>query len=87
LPAAVLVSIGCSVALRLAPLGLERAHDVLEVADRARQAVDAGDHQDIAFADEVENGLEFGAARDAGAALLLRTDHVSAGSARVVSWC
>ena len=35
-PAAVLVSIGCSVALRLRALGLKGADDVLQIADRAR---------------------------------------------------
>jgi hypothetical protein len=44
LPAAVAVSIGCSVARNATPFGSQLPHDVLQVADRAGYAVDARDH-------------------------------------------
>jgi hypothetical protein len=70
LPAAVLVSIGCSVAFRGA-LGLHRAHDALQVTDAARQAIDPGDHQPHRLAQEVEHGAQLVAAGRGGAAALL----------------
>jgi hypothetical protein len=42
LPAAVLVSIGCSMAFSAAPFAFSAPDDVLEVANAAREAVDAG---------------------------------------------
>jgi hypothetical protein len=39
-------------------LALERAHDVLEIADRARQAVNPGDHERVTLADELEDRLD-----------------------------
>jgi len=60
-------------------LGLERADDVLQITDRARQAINTRDHQHVALADEIEHRAELRAALGAGAALLLGADHVAAG--------
>jgi hypothetical protein len=68
LPAAVLVSIGCSVAFRDAP----RA---------PRQPVDARDHENIALAEEVEDGPQFIAPRRRGATAFLRSDDLAPGRA------
>src|SRR5262249_6070771 len=35
---------------------LHRAHDVLQVADATSKAIDAGDHQHVTLAEEVEDG-------------------------------
>jgi hypothetical protein len=64
-------------------LGFERADDVLQVPDRTRQPVDAGDHQHVTVADEIEHSAQLGAALGAGAALLLGTDHVAAAVRRL----
>jgi hypothetical protein len=58
--------------------GLELVHDVLKVLQRARQAVDAGDHERVAGAQEIEQYLKFGAAVAARAACLLGPDHLAA---------
>ena len=42
-----------------------------EIADAARQPVDAGDHQRVAGPQELQHGLESGPAGGAGAATLL----------------
>jgi hypothetical protein len=60
LPAAVLVSIGCSVALKLAPLALRVRTMSCRSPDRARQAIDACHRQHVALADEVEHRAELG---------------------------
>jgi hypothetical protein len=73
-PAAVAVSIGCSVARSAAPFRLQRPHDVLEVAHGAGQAVNAGDDQLVALADEVEEGVEFDPPPAAGTGLRLLSD-------------
>jgi hypothetical protein len=38
--------------------GPDGTHDILQVADAARQAIDAGDHEDVTMAKKVENYLE-----------------------------
>jgi len=53
LPAAVLVSIGCSVAFRDAPFGPQGPYDILEVADAASKSIDPGDHKSVARSQEV----------------------------------
>jgi hypothetical protein len=71
LPAAVLVSIGCSVAFNAAPRARTNADDVLQVPDAARQAVDPRDHEHVALAEEIEHGPQFLPAVRRGAAALL----------------
>lgn len=61
------------------PLPSQLAHDVLEVADRARQPVDAGDHQRVALADEGEHRAQLVAADGRGSGHLLGPDDVAAG--------
>jgi hypothetical protein len=61
------------------PLGLQRAHDVLKVADGARQPIDPRDDQLVAVMDELENGLEFLAPGGGRAAHLLRPDDIASG--------
>ncbi|ESY98101.1 hypothetical protein X737_39845 [Mesorhizobium sp. L48C026A00] len=51
----------------------------LEVAQRASQAIDAGDDERLARMDEVENGVELRAAFQGGAALLLLANDLAAG--------
>ena len=58
--------------------GLQLVHDVLEVLQRTRQAVDAGDHERVAGAQEIEQQLQFGAAVATRAAGLLGPDHLAA---------
>jgi hypothetical protein len=53
LPAAVLVSISCSVALREAPQP-SQPDNVLQVSNAPGQPVDAGDHQDVALTEEIQ---------------------------------
>jgi hypothetical protein len=48
--------------------------------DASGQAIDAGDHQHVARAEEVENGLELVAALGGRAAALLGADDFAAGS-------
>jgi hypothetical protein len=55
LPAAVLVSIGCSVALHPWPYGPD---DILKVAYAAREPVNARHHQHVAAAKEVQDGAK-----------------------------
>ena len=71
------VSTGCSVAFSATPLGLQLVHDVLQVLQRARQAIDAGDDERVAGAQEVEQHLQFAAAVAARAARLLGADHLA----------
>ena len=78
MPAAVLVSIGCSVAFRIAPARPDRAHDVLKVADAPGEAIDAGDHQNVAGVQEFEHRAQLLAALGRGAAPLLRPDDLAA---------
>ena len=60
LPAAVEVSTGCSVAGEMGALVLEGRDNDLEITHRARQTVDARDHQRLAGMDELEDGPELG---------------------------
>jgi hypothetical protein len=53
LPAAVLVSISCSVALREAPQP-SQPDNVLQVSNAPGQPVDAGHHQDVALTEEIQ---------------------------------
>ena len=57
---------------------LQLAHDVLQVAYRARQSVDAGDHQRVASADEVEQRAQLVAPLGRCPAHLLAADDVAA---------
>jgi hypothetical protein len=78
LPAAVPVSIGCSVALSEAP----RAHladDVLKIRNAASEAIDAGAHQDVTWPKEFEHGAQLLTALRRRPAPLLRMDHIAAG--------
>jgi hypothetical protein len=68
LPAAVLVSIGCSVALRGGALLLHGAYGVLQVTDAAGEPIDARDHQHVALAQEGEQSAKLLTASGAGAA-------------------
>ena len=47
---------------------------------RARQAVDAHDHERLAGMDEIEDGLQFGPSREGGAVAGLGADHSAARS-------
>jgi hypothetical protein len=58
---------------------LEFVHDVLEILQRARQTVDAGDDDErVAGTQKVEQHLQLGAAIATRAAGFLRTDHLAA---------
>ena len=59
-------------------LVLEGCDDELEITHRARQAVDARDHERLAGMDETEDGLQFGTSREGGAAAGLGADHGAA---------
>ena len=48
---------------------------ILEITHRARQAVDARDHQRLAGMDELEDGPELGTSREGGAVAGLGADH------------
>lgn len=61
------------------PLPSQLAHDVLKIADRARQAVNAGDDQRVALADEGQHRAQLVTADGRGAAHLLGPDDVAAG--------
>jgi hypothetical protein len=78
LPAAVLVSIGCSVAFERCALPTDRPDDALQVADTAGEPVNAGDHKHVALAKEVEHRPQFLTACRRGAAALLGTDQIAA---------
>jgi hypothetical protein len=58
LPAAVLVSIGCSVAFRTAPACPHGADDVLQFADAARETINAGNQQNVAEVQKLQNGAK-----------------------------
>jgi hypothetical protein len=79
LPAAVPVSIGCSVALSDAPPALDCANDVLQIADAPRQTINPGDHQNIALSEKVEDGAQFLAPGRCRPAALLGADHLAPG--------
>jgi hypothetical protein len=78
LPAAVPVSIGCSVAFRTAPRP-DSANDVLKVSDASGEAIDAGDHQNVAGVQEFQHGAECLAALCGGAAPFLGADDLTTG--------
>ena len=59
-------------------LVLEGRDDDLEITHRARQAVDARDHQRLVGMDEIEDGPQFGASREGGAVAGLGADHGAA---------
>ena len=59
-------------------LGLEGRDDALEVTHRARQAVDARDHQRLAGMDEIEDGPQFGTSPEGGAIASFGADHGAA---------
>ena len=75
LPAAVLVSTGCSVARNATPRPF--VDNVLQVLQRPRETVDAGNNQGVAWLNEVEQHLQFGAPVAPIAAFLLSTDHAA----------
>ena len=64
--------------------GAQLVDDVLEVSDRAGEAVDPGDHEGVALVQEVEQELQLGAALAPGTASLLGTDHLAAGGAQLL---
>ena len=59
-------------------LVLECRDNDREIAHRARQAVDARDHQRLAGMDEIEDGPKFGTSREGGAVAGLGADHGAA---------
>jgi hypothetical protein len=78
LPAAVLVSIGCSVARSATPLAFSAR--TTQIPNAARQAVDPRDHQHITSVNELQQGLQLLPAVGAGPTLLLRPDLLAASS-------
>lgn len=64
------------------PFSGQRVHDVLQILDATRQAVDPRQDQRVAPPQEIEQRLQFGAAGAAGAARLLGPDHVAASGAQ-----
>jgi hypothetical protein len=79
LPAAVLVSIGCSVALNEAPAARTARTMSCRSPDASGEAINTGDHQDVALPQKIKNGLELVAALGRGAAAFLGADHFAAG--------
>ena len=63
------------------PPALQFVDDVLQVLHGAREPVDAGDDQRVAFAQEVEQDLEFGPRATLGTRLLLGADRLASGRA------
>ena len=59
-------------------LVLEGRDDDLEITHRARQAIDARDHQRLARMDEIEDSSEFGASGEGGAVAGLGAHHGAA---------
>ena len=57
---------------------LESRDDELQIAHRAREAIDTRDDQRLAGVDEVEDGSEFGTSREGGAVAGLGADHGAA---------
>jgi hypothetical protein len=53
---------------------LDGPHDVLKIANGARQPADPGDHEHVALAQEVEHGVQFLRAGCRGARPLFRAD-------------
>jgi hypothetical protein len=78
LPAALPVSIGCSVAFNEAP----RAHladDVLQVDNASSQSINTCDHQDVAVMEKIENRPQLIMPLCGCAAALLGSDHIASG--------
>ena len=59
-------------------LVLEGRDNDLEITHRARQTVDARDHQRLAGMDELEDGPELGTSREGSAVAGLGADHGAA---------
>src|SRR6266404_5576265 len=59
-PAAVPVSIGCSVALRMAPLAFTARTNILKITDAASQPVDPRDHQHVTGVKKIQYRLSKG---------------------------
>jgi hypothetical protein len=57
-------------------LGLELVHDVLQLLQRARQTIDAGDDERVTGAHEIEQHLQFAAPVAARPTRLLGSDYV-----------
>jgi hypothetical protein len=53
-------------------------HDVLQLLDRAGEAIDVGDDQDVAGVQEVQEGLQLGAPVAARVSRRLGADHRAA---------
>jgi hypothetical protein len=53
-PAAVPVSIGCSVGLQGRATGLQSPHDVLQVTDAPGQPINLCDHENVTRAEKIE---------------------------------
>ena len=58
--------------------GLQLVHDVLEIFQRTRQAINAGDDKRVTGTRELEQCPEFGAAVATRAARFLGADHLAA---------
>ena len=65
------------------PFAAQLVDDVLQIFDRAGEAVDPGDHEDVAVVQKVEQQLQLSAACPPGTASLLGTDHPAAGGAQL----
>src|SRR6266403_2131548 len=61
-PAAVPVSIGCSVALRMAPFAFTARTNILKITDAASQPVDPRDHQHVTGVKKILYRLKLGSA-------------------------
>ena len=64
--------------LQVSPLRLEGPHNVLQIPDRAGEAIDPGDHKHVTGSDEVGDGGELLAPGPGGSGPLLLPDHGAA---------
>jgi hypothetical protein len=78
-PAAELVSIDCSVAFRATPQLSKLVDDVLQVTQGRGEPINSCDHQRVALAQELEQGLQFFPPLGARAENLLIPDDGAAG--------
>lgn len=61
---------------------LQRIHDVLQILDAAREAIDPGHDQRVTLPREIEQRRQLGATGAAGAARLLSSNNVAASGAQ-----
>ncbi|GAA0263256.1 hypothetical protein GCM10008965_34330 [Methylorubrum aminovorans] len=60
-------------------IGCELTHDILEIAEGASEAIDAGDHEGIALTDKIHDRAQLGAASDSGPGDLPGADNAASG--------